>query len=274
MTGGSPHTTDPDLTIHVGDALDVLRTLEDGSVDAVVTSPPYLDARPEYAGPRRDEYDLLFGELARVVAGGMLWNVGRIWRGGIEQLWWTDLIRSAALSGWEHWDTAVWVKPNANPIHGRILANSHEYVLVFGRGGTRFNEDALRTEYAPSSVPRLQRKWINGRGVKADDRDTQHGRKVNEAGARARSFIVCHVGREKGNPHPAPMALDLAEDLVGLASWPGQTILDPFAGSGTTGLAARRLNRLAVLVELNPAYADLAADRLSQLSLLAGGEAA
>lgn len=266
MTLPEPYVDDGDLVLHIGDVRDVLPSLPSASVDAVVTSPPYLTARPEYAGP--GDYTDIFAQLARIVEGGMLWNVGRLWREGIEQLWWLDLIGAARVAGWDHWDTGVWLKPNANPIHGHVLANSHEYVLIFGRDGVRFNDDDLRTEYAPSSVPRLKRKWINGRGVKGDDRETQHGRAVNELGARARSFFVHHVGKAKGNKHPAPMPLGLAEELVTLASWPGQTVLDPFGGSGTTAEATRRLGRSAILIEKNADYAAQAAKRLRQLSLL------
>lgn len=263
-----PIVSDRDFTLYVGDALDVLGTLPDGCVDAVVTSPPYLDARPEYDAPTFADYRLIFKELARVCSGGMLWNVGRLWKDGIEQLWWVELILAAANAGWEIWDTGVWVKPNANPIRGRVLADSHEYVLVFGRDAVSFNGDAIRTEYAPSSLPRLRRRWRNGTATKGNDRAPQESRRVNELGARPRSFFVSYVGREKGNQHPAPMALDLAEDIVELACWPGQTILDPFHGSGTTSVAARARGRRSIGIEKRADYAAIAAERLSQQSLL------
>jgi site-specific DNA-methyltransferase (adenine-specific) len=66
------------------------------------------------------------------------------------------------------------------------------------------------------------------------------------------------------------MPLDFATHLVALASWPAETVLDPFAGSGTTALAARKLGRKSIGIELNPEYAKLCADRLKQLSLFAG----
>lgn len=274
-----PWLDDGDVRLYHGDALDVLRGLPDRSVDAVVTSPPYIDARsdvPEFAPYL---WPALFYELGRVVTGGMLWNVGRVWRDGVERLWWTDLIGAAQSSGglmghgWQLWDTLVWVKPNANPIHGRVVANSHEYVLVFGRDGVRFNEDAIRTEYAASSLPRFGRKWVNGRGVKGDVRPDEDGRDANPLGARARSFLVAHVGRDKGNQHPTPMAADVCDDLVQLASWPGQTILDPFAGSGTTCKVARDHGRHSIGIELNDDYLRIAADRLAQQSLLTGDAA-
>ena len=268
----APFVDDRDFTLYLGDALEVLPLLADDSVDAVVTSPPYLDARPEYDDIRVFEYPLLFQELARVCTGGMLWNVGRIWRGGIEQLWWLELIRAASICGWEHWDTGVWIKPNANPIHGRVFADAHEFVLVFGRDGVRFNEDAIRRPHAESTLARFARPWREHRGVKntpAKDRKTTGRPAPHPLGARPYSFFVAHVGREKGNPHPAPMALDLADDLVSLACWAGQTILDPFAGSGTTGIAARRQQRRSVLIEKREEYARLSATRLAQQSVFA-----
>jgi DNA modification methylase len=253
-----------DYTLHVGDVRDVLPTLETGSVDCVVTSPPYLDARPEYGTLVGPEWVPIFRHLARVVRGGMLWNVGRLWRDGTERLWWTGLLDDAERAGWQLHDTLVWVKPNANPIHGQIVADSHEYIFALGRPDTVWNTDGIRTEYAPSTIPRMKRKWINGRGVKGDHRPDQNGREVNELGARARSFIISYVGCEKGNKHPAPMPLDVAEDLVSLASWPGGVVLDPFGGSGTTAVAARRLRRRGVLIELNEEYAQMARERLAR----------
>lgn len=267
----TPFLSDPGVTLWHGDALEVLRELPTGSVDAVVTSPPYMDARPEYSGPDDFGYMLLFRELARVVAGPMLWNVGRLWRDGIEQLWWTRLLAHATDAGWELWDTLVWGKPNANPIHGRVFSNSHEYVLVMGRAGDSLNEDGVRRPHAPSTVARFGRAWTNHKGVKSPIASKARKQRVepNALGARPRSYIEICVGKEKGNAHPAPMALDLATYLVTLAVLPGQAVLDPFAGSCTTLLAARSLERRSVGIERDAAYCAMGAVRLNQLSLLA-----
>jgi DNA modification methylase len=262
----SPRVEDRDFVLYEGDVLDVLAVLPDGSVDCVVTSPPYLDARPEYDGPTVSDYELIFGQLDRVVTGPMLWNVGRIWRGGVEQLWWTGLIGAAAVSGWEHWDTQVWIKPNANPIRGRVFTDSHEYILVFGRGGVQLNVDAVRGPYAPGSAARLRRKWVNQTGVK-NGADRGRIGEPHPLGARPPSYVEVYTGGEKGNPHPCPMPEDLADHLVRLASWPGQVVLDPFAGSGTTNYVARKHGRRSIGIELSRQYADLAAQRMQQQSL-------
>jgi len=265
------HTQDSDFVLHQGDCLEVLRTLPDYSADCVVTSPPYLDARPEYGTPTLTDFELIFRELWRVVdeKGPMLWNVGRIWRDGKELLWWHELVVRAERTGWDLVDTLIWHKPNGNPIRGRFFADSHEYVLCFGRAETEMNVDAIRTPYAPSSIARVSRGWTNHIGVKNVQSDRQRSEdELNENGARPRSVITFPVGSDKGNPHPAPMASDLAEHMVKVGCGDNGVVLDPFMGSGTTALAARSLGRRSIGIELSSEYADLAAKRLSQLSLL------
>lgn len=259
-----PYLSDPDVTIYATDALEVLAGLD--RLDAIVSSPPYLDARPEYGHPTPDWWVRFFLLASQKVAGPVLLNVGRLWRGGSEVMWWVDLIDYAERYGLKHHDTLIWVKPNANPIHGKLFANRHEYVLCLGVEGCEFNTDAVRVPYAESSIPRLRRGWTNHTGVK-NDVGRRRGRRQSEPhpdGGRPPSYVTVYTGREKGNPHPAPMAEGLAEHLVKVASWPGQLVFDPFGGSGTTAIACRKLGRRCVLAEINPAYAALAADRLAQ----------
>lgn len=267
----TPLVADIDFTLYVGEIRTVLSKLPSQSVDAVVTSPPYLDVRPEYDSPTMDDYRRIFIELARVCKGGMAWNVGRLWRDGVESLWWTGLIEEASHAGWQHWDTMVWVKPNANPIKGNLMADSHEYVLMFGRDGVEFYPDMLRTDYADGSVARMKRKWLKGNTVKGYDEAVAlaDAREPNELGARGRSYTVVYVGKDKGIKHPAPMALGLAYDLVPFVCPANGVVLDPFMGSGTTAVAARALGMKSVGIELNEVWASECADRLQQQSLFA-----
>jgi len=264
----TPYLEDPDVTLYCGDALEVLRELPSGSVGACVTSPPYLDARPEYPSPSVGQFEEIFRELGRVVDGPLLLNVGRIWRNGIEQLWFLELVTRAEWSGWPLRDTLVWAKPNANPIQGEIVTNAHEYVFCFGDG---FDPDAVRLAYRPDSIARMNRRYVSSVSVKGDTaarngprREEKRGMSLeaNERGARAASVFVAPVGVEKGNAHPAPMPLELAEHLVRLSG--ASSIIDPFAGSGTTLLAARRLERFGIGIELAAEYCELSAFRLSQ----------
>jgi DNA methylase len=67
--------------------------------------------------------------------------------------------------------------------------------------------------------------------------------------------------------HPAPMPVEVARRCIRLSTWPGETVMDLFAGSGTTLLAARQLGRRAIGIERSERYCELAARRLAQMSL-------
>lgn len=79
-------------------------------------------------------------------------------------------------------------------------------------------------------------------------------------------------GPETGN-HPAPFPTTLAMRCIRLSTWPGETALDPFMGSGSTLVAARALGRKAIGIELSEAYCEIAANRLSQGAFDFGGAA-
>jgi len=260
------------MTLYHGDALTVLRELFTDSIDACITSPPYLDARPEYPSPDLRKFEEIAFELHRVVTGGLALNVGRLWRDNRELRWWEGLVQRFENVGWKHLDTLVWIKPNANPIHGAVLAHSHEYAFLMGDHPSVFYPDAVRTPYAEGSEARLERSWDNSRAVKNDGEGHQDRRDANPLGARARSFVSIYVGKEKGIRHPAPMAFDFAKHLILLTVPNGGSVIDPFAGSGTTALAARYHDRSAILIELSKEYASEAAERLQQQSLFAGEE--
>jgi DNA methylase len=73
--------------------------------------------------------------------------------------------------------------------------------------------------------------------------------------------------------HPAPFPVELAARCIRLSTWPGEVVLDPFAGSGSTLLAARDLGRRAIGIERSERYCELAVRRLSQGALDFGGAA-
>ena len=84
---------------------------------------------------------------------------------------------------------------------------------------------------------------------------------------------VWQIAPARRDGHPAPMPVEVARRAIRLSTWPGETVLDPFAGSGTTLLAARQLGRHAIGIERSEAYCALAVDRLSQRALDFGGAA-
>lgn len=268
----SLYLKDPDVELHLGDALAVLCELPDESVDAIVTSPPYADARLDYDHKSAHEYGdwsaEWLREAFRVVgpAGGLMLNLGRLHRDGEELDYWIDVLARARRIGWKWLDTIVWHKLNGKG-HHHYLMDRHEYVLWLGRSVDSYRGyDEARQPYAESSVGRYSRRFTAAFKLVPQERD---GKTLHPDGALPGSVFACAVGSYRGLDHPAPMPEDLAAHLVRLACPSGGTVLDPFGGSGTTAVAARRLNRRSILIDSHEPYCAMAARRLAQQSLFA-----
>lgn len=93
------------------------------------------------------------------------------------------------------------------------------------------------------------------------------GRSVWNGGGRAGVFTHIKNDGKGAAPHPTTKPEPLMAELVALFTDPGDLILDPFAGSGTTGVAAKRLGRRCILIEREEKYCSVAARRLSQGAL-------
>lgn len=268
------YLADSDVAIYNGQAQEILYLLPAASADAVVTSPPYGDQRA-YGGATPDQYagwlEQFFVPLERVLKpeGSVMLNLGRIFRDGEEHPYLEQTLLRLREIGWKRIDTIVWAKTKAMPMGPPYLNSRHEFVYWLARSTKAYRGyDEVRVPHDPQTVARYARG--NLRGQKDGAAYTVRERPpLNPLGMVPPSVFECAVGVEAGNTHPAPMALELAEFLVRLACPPGGTVLDPFAGSGTTGVAARKHGRYATLIEQDESYCDIAAGRLAQQSLLA-----
>lgn len=206
-----------------GDAMAVLRDLQAASVDHVITDPPY-DSKT-HAGARTTR-----GK--NVVSAGICFapispsDVAR------------DLLRVA-----RRWVVAFC---SAEMIGGYASAAGADWVRAgFWR--------------KPSSMPQMtgDRPAVGGEAVAIMHRQ---GRKAWNGGGRA-AFWSCNVDRGNGRLHPTQKPLALMRELVRDFTDPGEVILDPFAGSGTTGVAALAEGRRVLLVERDPGHVATARRR-------------
>jgi site-specific DNA-methyltransferase (adenine-specific) len=256
--------------LHLGDARD-LSWIRDASVHLVVTSPPYWTLK-EYApgnadqmGHFRDydhflsELDRVWRECARVLVGGgrICCVVGDICiprkRGGRHYLvpLHSDIQVRARKFGLDCLQPILWHKiangateaaGNGAGFYGKpyqpggIIKNDIEYILFLRKGG----------EYR--TTPPLQ---------KALSMLTKE-----EMQAWQKSIWVDIRGASTRDGHPAPYPVELAERLIRLFSFAGDTVLDPFAGTGSTSQAAIISGRNSIANEIEAEYLEIARKRI------------
>jgi DNA modification methylase len=173
--------------------------------------------------------------------------------------------------GWFLRSDIIWHKPNPMPESVRDRPTSaHEHVFLLTKSARYFYDaDAI-------SEPALQPEGdarITAQHKQAAIGQNQTGTLGTNYGAATRNArnVWTIATQPYSGAHFATMPPDLAERCIKAGSKPGDTVLDPFGGAGTTGLVADRLGRSAVLCELNPEYARLARERITaDAPLLAG----
>ena len=265
-----------DSLLICGDARRALRKLPDGSVQTVVTSPPYWSLRDYHVDAQIGRNDNLksyicsvvaaFAELRRVLRpDGTVWlNVGDSYTSGNrryrapdrknraramgvrpptpEGLKPKDLVGvpwrlAFALqdAGWWLRSEIIWHKPNAHPESVRDRpTKAHETVFLLSKEQNyHYNMDAVR---GPGGR-RLRDVW---------DIPTEPVKRLDGC----------------ADDHPAMMPMTLAQRCIAITTHKDSVVLDPYAGSGTTLLAARDLGRRWVGIELKPSFVDLIEQRM------------
>lgn len=262
-----------------GDADAWLRQLPENSVDLFFTSPPYADARA-YSKIHPDRYVEWFLPFARSMlaatndTGSLVLNIkNRVAKSGSlrgqRHPYVYELVLALQHLGWRWLETYIWAKPNAIPGRfGPRTKDAFEYVYHFAKGPRpHFDLAAVRVPYKADDAEIARR------------RNDRNGRRNTSAGfGRDRTKTYLHGGADPGNVvpvaqtynqyqgpaglHTAVMPEGLAEFFVKVASPSNGVVIDPFAGSGTTTVVARRLGRRAGGVELHAEFVDVAHQRI------------
>jgi DNA modification methylase len=170
--------------------------------------------------------------------------------------------------GWYLRSDIIWHKPNPMPesVTDRPT-KSHEYLFLLSKSPTYFYdadaiaEAALGGVVAPAPSPDKVARITPSMGTNGTGARTLRG---SDTTRNARSVWTITTKPYPG-AHFATFPPELAERCIKAGSKPGDTVLDPFAGSGTTGMVATGHGRRAVLCELNPAYADLIVERVGPM---------
>ena len=245
-----------------GDCLGRMKEIPDGSIDLTVTSPPYDNLRT-YNGNNEQwgehVWRAVLEDLYRVTAGGgvVVWVVGDATIKGGETGTSFRQALHAMECGFRLHDTMIYDKAGAGGAKGSNSAywNGFEYMFVFSKGKPRtFNPIKDRKNSAGGRTVTVTSRTAAG-GSTEPRRVT-----VGEHGKRFNVWQIKEGKRQK--LHPAVFPENLAHDHILSWSNEGDTVLDPFMGSGTTGKMAKQLGRNFIGIELDPGYFEIAEKRI------------
>jgi len=259
-----------------GDCLEVLKGFDKEIIDLVVTSPPYDNLR-KYKGYSFDFERIAF-ELGRVLKPGgvIVWVVNDQTLNGSESLTsFKQAIFFVEHVGLNLHDTMIWHK-QPQPMNHRRYEQHFEYMFVLSKGKPKtFNGIQEPSTYA-GTVKRFTRHLDC-----ANESTSKTKKAIEFFNKKCKAMIVNNL-KLKGNiwyipvggshttkdrlafQHPAIFPEKLAHDHIISWSNEGDIILDPFMGSGTTGIAAKNLGREFIGIEISPEYFEIAKQRIEK----------
>jgi hypothetical protein len=244
----------------LGDCLEVLPLLARESIDCCVTSPPYDTLRTYQGHPF--EFEPTATAITSVLRHGgvLVWVVGDETKNGSETgTSFRQALYFHEVLGLNLHDTMIYQKANPGGARGSIYGywQAFEFMFVFSKGTPktfnplcdRINQKGETLEYGGG-----RREHTGVKTAPHQIMQKSHGRRTN----------IWSYPRGDGAIHPAVYPLGLARDHILSWSNPQDTILDPFMGSGTTGVACVQLGRAFIGIEIVEDYYRLACAQLTE----------
>jgi len=262
--------------IILGDCEEILKGVPDNCIDLIFTSPPYADRRRQtYGGVKPDEYVDWFlprsEQFLRVLrpTGTFILNIKERVVNGERHTYVIDLIPRMRAQGWLWTEEFIWHKKNSFP--GKWpnrFRDSWERLLQFNKH-RKFNmyQEAVMVPVGDWAKDRLVNLSETDR-IRDESRvRSGFGKNVSNWVGRDKVYPtnVLHLATECSNRnHSAAFPESLPTWFIELFTQPEDVVLDPFIGSGTTAVAAKRLGRDYVGIEINEKYCRIAEERLRQ----------
>ncbi len=292
------HAAEPSLTNMLdsfvcGDAREELRRLPDKSVDIIITSPPYYGqrdyARAEQIGNEKDPEEYVaallqvFRQCKRVLRDeGTLWvNIGdKYVKGRLLGMPWRLALRLQDEIGFILRSDIIWHKPNAMPssVKNRPTTD-HEYLFFFSKNNDYYyNADAIRephVTFTDKSKMKGGRNHFgkiggtpeNGKNAgNSNLHDARWDQAFHPMGRNKRTVWEMPLSKFR-DTHFAVFPEELVRTCLLAGTEPNAVVLDPFIGSGTTAVVARKLNRHFVGIDCSRKYCSMAAKRVEGIQM-------
>ena len=253
-----------------GDCLELMKSIPNNKIDLTVTSPPYDNLRT-YNGNANDWNFIKFQDIAKqlyriTVDGGIVvWVVGDKTENGSETLSSFKQALYFKEVGFNIHDTMIYAKNNPMPTTGKRYGQQFEYMFVLSKGTPRVFNPIME-----KCVKAGQNKTISSR--KTDGTRDEYKENIVASKRKKNNIWFYSIGnycttKDKiAFQHPAIFPEKLAEDHILSWSNEGDLVFDPFMGSGTTGVAAKELNRNYIGIDLNKEYIEIANKRIEGIS--------
>lgn len=223
-----------DFQLYLGDCLEVMRGMADNSVDAVVTDPPYSaqthDGMRSMLADGHARSTIDFAPMSAETLRAALAECGRVSRRWV-----------VAFMDWQH-----AAKMHECPPDGLDFVRLGIWVKRNGMRQLSCDRPGMGWESIAFLHKSGERKRWNGRG--------RHS---------VFDYLTVRAGRFTANFHPTEKPVGLVQELITLFTNDGDTVLDPFMGSGTTGVACAQTGRNFIGVEIDPTYFAIAEKRIA-----------
>jgi len=271
---------DPEAEIILGDCLEKLKTLEDDSINLIITSPPYADQRARtYGGISPDKYVEWFlpisQELLRVLRpeGTFILNIKERVANGERHTYVLELILAMRKQGWLWTEEFIWHKRNCHP--GKWpnrFRDAWERLLQFNKSKKfRMYQDEVMVPVGDWAKSRLKNLSVTDRVRDNSKVGSGFGKNVSRWVGRELVYPsnVLHLASECGNrQHSAVFPKELPSWFIRLFTREGDWVLDPFVGSGTTCVAAKELGRNSIGIDVMKENCELANSNVSAVKVV------
>lgn len=263
--------------VYEGNSIDLMKCLPDESVDLIMTSPPYANARKKhYNSVSPDDYKDWFlpfaREMKRVLKddGNFVLNIKDQAKNNERHPYVFETIIALQKDGWMWNDTYIWNKPNPMPRKPFYrFKNGFEYIFHFKK--------KKKAKFYPERVMHESdncREYENYGKKDREDLIGKHGlyRRTSFVNANCKKAYpsnVIEAGVAGGkSDHPARFPPSIPAFFIDIMSNPGDVVLDPFAGSGTTNAVAKEKCRKTIGFDLERKYVDVANKKIKGIDAM------